>query len=362
MGPENAFVGTDQPPSAKFEEEILKKAPGATVLSIPVLQAAVALPVHLPKGCLATSGKKKKLIKRLVLSDAQLQGIFARTIKTWAELTAVSKTSNPFEDTLVNDGAETCESSAAITRVVRKEGSGTTAIFKKFLYEINKANVRGSENWNELAEGIENTPWPEETEDLVKAEKGSGIAKGVAEHAGSIGYANLNEVRENLAFVSGENAKKEPGTGGEGTPTFWAPLENKKKKYEEPGTNSDIATPALANCEAEVYISINGVGKTAKFPPASTRVPWNEVTASTEQKASYPLCGFTYDLALTKYSAEAAHTSAAEVETVKAYLQFILGEGQKIINENHDFLELPEGKKQGFVLKKAQEGAAEIAF
>jgi ABC-type phosphate transport system substrate-binding protein len=345
FGPENAFVGTDQPPSQPQENEILTKgSAGAKVLSIPLLQAAVALPIHLPSGCTAEGGKKGK-VKRLVLSDATLQGIFAHTITTWAGVPGVVGAS--------------CNKSAPIVRVVRTEGSGTTAIMKKFLFEINKAAVDGTETWNELAEKNENLNWPAETEGLQRAKKGSGIAEYVAANAGTIGYANLNEVRKVPAFTPA-------GSGGEGTAIFWAELQSKGSKYQDPSTDGETNTPANANCAGESYISLDKEGKQGKFPPASTEDVWNEVTANKTEKKSYPLCGFTYDLSLTKFSDFAGsdagnEPTAPEVETVKNYLTYVLSTGQTAL-EGQDFLGLPVGKKGGNVLKIAQEGVAKITF
>jgi ABC-type phosphate transport system substrate-binding protein len=340
FGAGNAFVGTDQPPNEAQEKEILEKeslGTGAKVLSIPVLQAAVALPIHLPEGCTASGGKKGK-VKRLVLSDVTLQGIFAHTITTWGSVPGIA-------------GTTACKA-APIVRIVRKEGSGTTAIVKKFLFEINKEAVDGSESWNELAEKNENLNWPDETEGLEKAEKGTGIATKVATTPGTIGYANLNEVRQNASFV--------PPAGGESEPTFWAELQSKGSKYEDPSTDGETAAAASAKCANEAYVSLNKTGKQGKFPPASTEDVWNEVTASKVQKASYPLCGFTYDVSLTDFAAF-GETSAAEVETLKSYFGYVTSTGQSALT-GHDFLSLPSGKKGGNVLKIAQEGIAKIAF
>jgi ABC-type phosphate transport system substrate-binding protein len=350
FGANNAFVGTDQPPNETQEKEINEKSvePANKILSIPVLQAAVALPIHLPEGCTATSGKKGKGPKRLVLSDADLQAIFAHAITKWSQLPAFN------DNALV--GAS-CDKEAPIIRVVRKEGSGTTAILKKFLFEINKSPVDGSESWNELAEKNENLNWPDETEGLVKAEKGSGIASTVASTAGSIGYANLNEVRANTAFTPA-------GGGGEGGSIFWPELQNKGKKYQDPSTDGESNTAASANCAAEAYVSLNKTGKQGKFPPESTEDVWNEVTASTVQKKSYSLCGFTYDVSLTDFagfSESGSVTSKEEVETLKNYLSYVLTTGQGALSGN-DFLALPSGKKGGNVLKIAQEGVAKIAY
>jgi hypothetical protein len=76
--------------------------------------------------------------------------------------------------------------------------------------------------------------------------------------------------------------------------------------------------------------------------------------------------GGRYVLSLTKFSLfsepPAEETTAAEVETVKNHLTYVLStEGQTLLNTN-DYLGLPEGKKGGNVIKIAQEGAAKMAF
>jgi ABC-type phosphate transport system substrate-binding protein len=344
FGASDAFVGTDQPPNAVQQSEILERGPGAKLLSIPVLQAAVALPMHLPEGCTAESVVKGKGPKRLVLSDATLQGIFAHTITKWNE--AASFNGDKLKC------ASKAQEESPIVRVVRKEGSGTTAILEKFLAEINRGSVDGAATWRELAEEDENVRWPAESEDLTRAAKGSGIAATVAATPGSIGYANLGEVRANVAFTPA-------GGGGEGSAIFWPELQSDGTKFEDPASNGEQNAAANANCKSEVYLDGTGT----KFPPASTEGTWNEATASTVQKSSYPLCGLSYDLSLTDYQAfsEEAHpTSTAEVETVKEYLTFALGEGQTLL-EGHDFLGLPTSKKAASsVLGIARAGAEKI--
>jgi len=356
FGPNNACVATDTPPNAGQEGEILEKetlGSGAKVLTIPVLQFADALPIHLPEGCTASSGKGKKAIGRLVLSEAQVQGIFAHTITTWAQLVEGANEFN--EDKLV--GAS-CDSSAPIVRVVRKEGAGTTSVLEKVFFEINKNPVDGSKTWNVLAEETENTLWPDEAENLVRGEKNSGVISAVVKTAGSIGYANLPEVRANTAFTTA-------GGGGEGTATFWPEVQSDGKKFADPSTDGDSPTVANANCAGEDYVSLNGEGKQAKFPPESTEDVWNEVTASATEKKSYVFCGFAYVLSLTEFANFPA-TTEAEVTTLTDYFGFVLGsgagEGQTILN-NNDYLGLPEAKKEaGNVLDIARKGVAKIAF
>jgi ABC-type phosphate transport system substrate-binding protein len=258
---------------------------------------------------------------------------------------------------------EGCAGESTITRVVRKEGSGTTAIMKKYLFLSNKEEILPGKNWFDSGEENPNNVWPDEGEGFAQAEKGSGIAAKVAAEPGTIGYANLNEVRANAAF------KPAPGgTGGEGKATFWADLQDngigtEKVSAFDPSTNGEAETAANANCKEEVYIKINKEGKEAKFPPSSTEEPWNEVTASTKQKSKkYGLCGFTYDLALTKYSSFAG-TSALEVETLKNYFPFMLSAPEQSALEGKDFIGDPVSlKATQNVLLIAQKGAEKVGF
>ena len=130
------YVGTDQPPNPTQKKAIETAAGGAIVLSIPTLQAATAIIVHLPAGCTSATSKNSKAPDRLMINNVTLEGIFAHTITKWSEI-------KDDGDKLLPEG---CEGSTPITRVVRIEGSGTTAITKKYLYQINQAAVDGVEN------------------------------------------------------------------------------------------------------------------------------------------------------------------------------------------------------------------------
>jgi len=346
FGPLNAFFGTDQPPNPKQKEEIEHFAK-VKVLSIPTLQAAVAVIMHLPTGCTSAEGGKKGAVKRLVVNQKTVEEIFAGTKKKWKEITDAG-------DKLLPAG---CEGESEITRVVRKEGSGTTAIFKKFLNEVNPNPTSDGKTWNQLAEENKNLTWPDETvspESPVRAAKGIGVAEKVAELPGSIGYANSADAREVPGYLP------EHG-GGEKGAIFWAELQNApgKEKYTDPSTTGEGNAKADSNCAGEKYV--NGVG--AKFPPKSTEEAWNEVTAALKQK-NYALCGFTYDVSLAGFKeAESTEaTSEEEVTTVSAYFNYILNEGQSALSGN-DYLGLPNvGSAKKNVLTIAKAGAAKIKF
>jgi len=142
----------------------------------------------------------------------------------------------------------------------------------------------------------------------------------------------------------------------------------KVKVYAEPSDNGDNTTPGKANCAETEYVAIvpkTGKAEKGKFPPSSTEKLWNIVSAE-KKDPHYPFCGFTYDLALTKYEGFKGATEG-EATTAGDFLEFVLNTeaegGQKLIEENKDYLGLPtnpEPKKN--VLKIAQEGAAKVQF
>lgn len=338
FGPTNGYLGTDEPPSASqiaiLEGEESTPTKGS-VLTIPVMQVAVSVPVHLPAGCTATSTASSG---RLVLSQKTLEGIFAGTVTTWGAIA---------------DGGDKIEGAGCaadpIQPVVRQDQSGTTHIFKRFLNLIDGAALtteKGSFTWGDLSEGALNTTWPTAAK-TVHAEKSGGgeLVKYVAEHAGTIGYASLADARANKAFGS---------EGGAGKPTFWAEVENENKKgkakFAEPSTNGENGTTASANCKKTLYS--NGA---SPFPPPSATEPWNEVTSKTTEK-TYPICGFSFDIALNGYGLLPG-TSAGEEETAKAYEEFVVDKkGGQVALKVNDYEALPKE-----VLAVAVGGAEEIS-
>jgi ABC-type phosphate transport system substrate-binding protein len=340
----NGYVGTDEPPNPTEKKEIeenqsIEPHLENTLQTVPVIQAAVSIIVHLPTGCTATSTTNKG---RLVLDNTRLEEIYRGTVKTWGA---------------INEGGDkltpsTCGSDA-ITPVARFDGSGTTHIFKKYLGLISKVPFETekseSKNWEEISEGPENTTWPKAAGVIKPTEKGGGkLAALVAATPGTIGYVNVAEARANTAFIPTPG-----GTGGPNTATFWAPIQDnglgtEGAKYADPATNKDVDALAESNCAKEEYT--NGV---TAFPPANVVESWFEVTTSTTEP-KYTLCGLSYDLALTKYS-QYPSTSKEEATTVENFLSYVLdtskeGGGQFLIKK-HDYEPLV-----GTVLKEAQTG------
>ncbi|HTB71302.1 MAG TPA: substrate-binding domain-containing protein [Solirubrobacteraceae bacterium] len=354
FGPENAFIGTEIAPSKEQEKEIESHG-GGKVLTIPVLQAAVAIIVHLPKGCTKVEGGPTP--GRLALKEATVEKIFQGTDTKWSQVLNKAK--------LV--GNSECSKLAPITRVVREDGSGTTDSFMKWLDVIYKKPVLGTETWNQLGEKTKNTTWPNEgTDPVLRGNGGGGVVAKVAEatSAGSIGYANVSDARSNAAFV--------PPAGGAETATFWAEVErNIGPLYSDPATNGEIAAKGSANCGETKYTN----GK-RKFPPPTTEELWNEVVAAKHQ-SSYAICYISYDLALTKYSLFTKgivkegnplveNPTEGEARTVTDYLGYELstgaGGGQPAA-EGEDYTGDPSvGGPTENVLTIAQQGVSKIGF
>ena len=390
------YCGTDEAPNEKQKEEIEKNKKGGEKRSleeIPVAQGAVAILVHLPKSCKAeseivNSGKKYKL-GRLVLDDTSIEGVYAGTIKTWKQLLANQEA----EGGAGNDKL-TCKTASEeekrITPVVRLDHSGTTHIFKSFLLQINtepkemeeypaeiggkgtgcgKALPEEAEPWSEVSEACQNQRWPKAAEIVRGTESGNpGVVKRVNERESSIGYADLAVARE-LHDFSGLCSKYPGECGGEPTKgsetkvgtqntKFWAEVQDSESPeaagFSEPSSNGDIEKSANSYCGSTVYT--NEAGK--KFPPASTREPWNGAKAELVEE-KYSICGLTFDLAFRQYKYYEG-TTKEEAQTVHDFLLWALNtkaEGGGPLTENIDYSRLP-----GLIIDRATTGAKEIGF
>jgi ABC-type phosphate transport system substrate-binding protein len=344
----NAFIAASEPPNALQSKEIEAQAstPVSGVLeSIPTFQTAIGVIVNLPANCVATSKKNKG---RLELTNVTLEGIFRGTVKKWSQINADG-------DALSGAG---CNPESAIVPIVRKDGAGTTHIFKKYLSLISASTwpdeSEVSRTWNETSEGTLNTDWPKAAGVTRPTATGdTAIDTTVASTPGSISYTTFAEARANGSFTPS------PGTGGPNTAKFWVPIQNNglgtsKLKFADPSSNGDVATLGDSNCKNTEYTN----GEVA-FPPSSVLEPWDEVTTRTTEK-KYPLCSIVVELAFTTYSAFPG-TSLEEATSVDNFFKFVTntkaGGGQKLI-EGHDYLALPKGN----VLTEAQKGAEKIAF
>ncbi len=385
------FCGTDEAPNPKQAGEIESHAEAGFLLeegpsfeTIPVEQGAVAVLVHLPKGCTASSnadvdGKTAKKA-RLVLNQATVEGLYRGTINNWNELLAAQGGAG--EDAIKCSNEE--EKKDKIVRVVRQDHSGTTHIFKTFLEQVNNAPFEAEaypeeyfgsktscgttypaepgKTWSVVSEGCENQRWPAAAE-VVHTEAKSGN-QGVIEYAGatesSVAYADVAFAQEYHFFSKegeGGEVSKARLKKGEGEVRFWAPVQNTptSTSYAEPTTEGDSEaklTKENSNCAESKYVES---GEKA-FPPETTRDLWYEAKASNTEE-NYPICGLTYDLAYRQYGAFEFGAEAKGIAiTVENYLRYVVspkGGGKAL--KGHDYYPLPAE-----VVEKAETGIQEI--
>jgi ABC-type phosphate transport system substrate-binding protein len=376
-----SFCGTDEPPDEKQKEEIEDFAPKAELPSletIPVLQVAVTIIVHLPKGCTASAEytEAERLVKRgrLVLNDTTLEGIYRGKVRTWKELIEAEGG----KDKLSCSGGE-AEENKRISLPVPREEEGSTHIVKEFLASVGRMNAAGEEDgrseetwtaeafrgkpvetrtWLQVASGLENARWPSAAE--VEVMEGDAeeqeVISYVKENESSLAYAELSQAYDDRAFTA---------EGGEKTVKFWAEVQRKTGPvvlYADPADKKDTAVEGNANCKSTTYTKLEAV-----FPPASTRESWNEVTSKLNS-STYALCGFTYDLALRqygKYRDEREERNVGPTEgqatTAENYLLFEVNDqnaegGQRLI-ANNEYEALPNS-----LLKEIDTGIEEIGF
>jgi ABC-type phosphate transport system substrate-binding protein len=362
FGAGDAFLGAEEAPNTEQAENIEKqeeisKSVLKTVLTVPLVQEAIAVIVHLPAGCTATSTSNSG---RLVLNSETLAEIFAGTRTSWTSIT---------------DGGDTFTGtcSTPIQRVVRGDQSGTTNKFKRYL-DLIKSNPEDipapytGDSWAEIAQNTPNTVWPtgaglttviQGNTAPDNTEKDTGEINTVVSTASSIGYGILAD--------AGETSGLEPsGGGGPGTSTFWAPLQDsglkaKGAKYADPAVDGEVNFDTEtngANCAKTKYT--NGP-ENVKFPPSFLYDDWSPVTTSTKEK-NYPLCGIGYGITLNDYKAFPG-TSAAEVQTVTDYFHYVLstatGGGQTLL-EALDYEALPKSLDSEAV--KGIEGSTGINY
>lgn len=339
----DTFIGSDEPLSVAQMEHLDEAAKGkyssedvnkeGQTLVIPVEQAAVAVIVNPPKECTITQITNKHLLE-----------VWDGTLTEWSSI-----------------GSGAGCAGKKITRIVRKDVSGTTFVFKTYLEEIAKgAATCNGDTWKVLAEPADNKKWPISTQtgcagisELFEAknEGGSGEAEEVLKEEqgkkeGDIGYANLADAR---AQYNGEM----------GNHYHWIKVETEHvegegAKFENPGagTTEPSTTAGESNCEKTDYTN------------RPTRVGeddnWEKVNgAHPVGNAHYPICTLTYDIALldyekAEYLEEPNKRSGLATEEYLTYAVAPEG-GQKALAK-HDYREVEEA-----VGKYAQEEARLVA-
>jgi ABC-type phosphate transport system substrate-binding protein len=331
-----AYGGTDEAPASAAIAIAKAHANKVAPVIIPVAQTSIAVVANKPANCGLTGG----------ITWANLNELFAGKIKHWSQLSTITN----------KTACETAEAGASITRIVRKDGSGTTYQFKNYLSELEAAPISASgpgkvlvggvcttETWSALRPNPTfNLLWPEAgcntgVTTVETAEGGGGVVNAVLAKSNSIGYAAYSDVVGHSAIsnaLSLENAN-EVGVG----PTYALPGQ---------GTGSKEA-----NCGSRTY-TVPTTGR--KTGGTGLEVDWSTVFgANPEIATSYPLCTLTYELSWNGFSTAgyAAHYGTA----VHNYLAYELGEGQSVLPEKgYQKLPSPAANANNVL------GAAELAL
>ena len=323
-----SFIGTDDAPSAAQIANIKSKAGGAQLAVIPVAQTSIAILANPPAGCEVE-----------LITNANLAGVFEGRLSKWSQL----------------EGAEgACNS--PITRVVRKDGSGTTYQLKNYLFQLYKKGLfcttggtEGKKSWQELepigSGAHPNVDWPEScTEKALSAivrpaGNGGGEEVGkVNSTAGSIGYAALSDAEAGIS----------------GTTTILALQNNGQKKGGE-ANFANAASGSTANCGGITYsgFKLN----------SGLDIDWSGIFGAkpTVGGKSYPLCTLTYDLALHGY--KAAGFSEAQEITTAGYLGYVLQPAAQEAIAGNFYSSLPSSAESKFdVLGAARKAAKAIGY
>ena len=284
---EDVFISSDDAPTTPQLEELqgtleLESGEETDLVVFPVTQTAIAVIVNLPTGCTLTSNR---------IRNADLEAVFRGAKTLWSEVT----------------GASAGCANKPITRVVRKDGSGTTYQFKHYLNVLNGANVcttkLGNVTWAELQNNskvevggekvLPNTTWPDcpgASPIVTAANNGGGaLVTKVNATEGGIGYAALADAENNKA-----GATTVLSVQNSGLPTFASPA--------AAGSNAACTETEYANRpKSPAGVEFANWAEAAANPLNQN---WSGVYGSnpTIGGTKYPICTLTWSIAATNSS------------------------------------------------------------
>jgi phosphate transport system substrate-binding protein len=221
--------------------------------------------------------------KALQLTGDTLAKIFTGEITKWNDAAITS----------INPGRTLPD--LDITVVYRADGSGTSSIFSTYLHAIDSANFEPTKNF------VDNI------NDQVKAEgkeRNSGVAAGVRETEGAIGYVEYTYARTNYLQVA------------------W--LQNQAGNFIRPSLTGTSLAAQGAN-----YDTADGVRIDIVNPPDT------EAT-----KFAYPIAGFTWLLVH-----ESEYTDLTKAQGIVDFIYWALQEGQQITHKRMGYSPLPEAAR-----------------
>jgi ABC-type phosphate transport system substrate-binding protein len=251
-------------------------AGSSSVVVLPVAQAAIAIIVHPPANCTLTD-----------IDNDKLEQAFDGSATTWSAIGGVGSG---------------CSAANSLTRVVRADSSGTTYQFKHYLDVIDPVS---SPTWSSLQSAANNTVWPSGTM-IGTASGGGAVVNLVNATTGSIGYANLADVKANGTPPTILNVQNDGITPTGGT-------------YGDPVDGTD------ANCGSATYAGAPGT--------SAANQDWSgvygedpDVANTSGDSSAYPICTLTYEVAAEEDATSTGSLAfgADAQRTVKDYLGYVV--------------------------------------
>lgn len=319
------FIGTDDPPTeqqiAQAEANNADHPSESQLLTIPVAQVAITAATRLPDGCQVPASYRN-------LTRDAVEAAFAGTKTTWGEL---------YGDRIqaVAGSGKTNADCRGITfvRVVRKDVSGSTFLFKRYL-EAAARKAGASTDWRDKdSEGgtYGNVEWPAPG-GAPAVVRGSSNGAGALLDAlaaqsanGGIGYADIATMR------SKDFGWSYNGSYDQADAKFW----NKVQRIE----NDDIISPAVNNAQnaSGGQAGAQCTGVTYRDVPSDLGGSWFN-TSAVLTPIDYPVCGLTYFVApMWGYDTKASDntpfrrlvqpgTSQAQYRGMKDFMKYVTGQ------------------------------------
>jgi ABC-type phosphate transport system substrate-binding protein len=311
-----AFASTDDPPTdtqiADAEKLSAQHSAEGNLLTIPVAQVAIGTMVRLPDGCQVADQAVRQI------SRSQVNLAFEGVSSKWSDIFGTNikaSSGSPLTDA-------DCQNKV-FARVVRKDSSGSTFVFKRYLYQASHASGGDNFDWRDPTEGgtLANNAWPAGATSVIPGDaNGAGaLLDKLSDQSvdGGIGYADVGTARgRDYGWTTSGGAYVANDT------KLWL----RSQRLVNTGYNS----PAKVNDEAATGSNAGAACENVTYsnePTSDLGASWFSVTAN-QTSVDFPVCALTYQLTwLWGFDTEAARyktvqSGATEAE-VRGYRDFI---------------------------------------
>lgn len=299
----------------------------ANFMTIPVAQLAIAVNMRLPDGCRVNADKRN------LLRD-EVESAFEGTIDTWGEL---FQGGDMYSDSGTPADNAACRNKV-FARVVRKDASGTTFVFKRYLQAVTDLPGGSSFDWRQPSIGgtLANNAWPAGQTTVLTGDLNgtpSALDKLAAQGVnGGIGYGDVGASR-------GQDIVPDPGpsrkfawdfVSGAFTSTdtsVWAKVQRiTNDSFNSPGISNAQVTSGANLGAACVNVAYTGA------PTTNLGASWSDTTAI-PTPTDYPICGLNYfvtslwglDVNPTPDQTVWAGLNQGEYRGMKDYMRYVLG-------------------------------------